>query len=146
VLEKTMNWKHSMRSFCSVGLVLLLAGTLLSQEPPRAPREQKGRLRVTVTSTENNEPIAGADVSVRLPDGSFEDSTKTDSQGVANIANVPYGNLVIQTYARGYKNWGGHVDFKNEKLVPVKLEPNEKPKPTPTPTPTSSPLEYHLER
>jgi len=136
-----MNWQHTMRSFFSVWLVLFVAGTLLSQEPARSPEKQKGRLRVAVTSSENNQPISGADVLVRRPDGTFEESTKTDSQGVANIANVPYGNLVIQTLARGYKNWGAQVDFKTEKAVAVKLDPDEKPKPSPTPTPRSSPLD-----
>ena len=131
---------HYTKTLFSVLLVLLFAAAVFSQEPaPTRPKEKKGRLHVSVASNDNNQPIVGADVMVRSTDGDFEDSTRTDSQGMANIANVPYANLIIQVLMRGYKNWGGQVDFKTDKPISIKLEPDAKPRPSPSPAPSTSP-------
>lgn len=128
---------HYSRTVCSGLLVLAFATAVFSQEPsPQPSKPKKGRLHVAVTSNENNQPIGGADVIVRCAEADFEESTRTDSQGIANIANVPYGNLIIQILMRGYKNWGGQVDFKTERPVSVKLEPDAKPQPSPKPSAT----------
>ena len=129
--------QHHIRTLCGGFLVLMFAAAMFSQEPaPTKPKEKKGRLHVSVTSNDNNEAVVGADVIVRSAAADFEDSTKTDSQGMANIANVPYGSLIIQVLMRGYKNWGNQVDFKNEKPISVKLEPDAKPHPSPAPSGT----------
>lgn len=122
------------RAFCIVLAILFLPATLPSQDIS-GHKEKKGKLRIQVTGKGNSHPVNGADVFVRAKDEGFEQSTKTDSQGVATLASVPRGSLVIQIAASGWKTWGGQVDFKDDKPIQVTLEKDQTERPSPTPTP-----------
>jgi hypothetical protein len=129
-----MRQQNFGRILCILVAILFLPVSFLSQDLS-TQKEKKGRLRIVVTGNGNAKPVDGADVIVRSGDGEFEDSTKTDSQGLANIASVPHGNLKIQILKMGWKNWGGLVDFKDDKPIQITLEKEQTEGPSPSPTP-----------
>lgn len=129
-----MRQQNFGRTLCILVVILFLPVSFLSQDLS-TQKEKKGRLRIVVIGNGNTKPISGADVIVRSGDGEFEDSTKTDSQGLANIGSVPHGNLKIQILAMGWRTWGGQVDFKDDKPIQVTLEKEQTEGPSPSPTP-----------
>ena len=98
------------------------------------------KLRVVVTGGRQSVPVVGADVLVKsLAEGeAFEDTVPTDSQGVANVSEVPLGTVLIQVTALGWTTSTGQYELnKKEQTIPIQLkEVEEKPTPTPTPPPT----------
>lgn len=135
---KSMRYQQLKKSLCVLIVILLLPVTFLSQDLPK-PKEKKGTLRIVVTGNGSAKPVNGADVIVRSNDGEFEESTKTDSEGHANIAKVPRGNLVIQVVALGWKTWGGQHIFKDDKPIPISLVQDQGAQPSGSPRPSNSP-------
>ena len=125
------------RSIVPICLILLfLPAASFSQDPLRIVKEKKGRLHLVVTGGDKAIPVSGADVTVRTGDGEFAENTNTDAQGAANMSSVPFGTIVVQVVAMGWKTSGREYDFKEGTSIQVKLEPDQKeraPEPTPTP-------------
>jgi len=85
-------------------------------------------------------PVVGAQVLVKseVQDEDFEVST--DSQGVANVSNVPRGSVLIQVTAQGWISAGmRHELTKKEQTVKIEMKAEEGPSPSPTPSTTPSP-------
>jgi Carboxypeptidase regulatory-like domain len=123
-------------------ILLLLPATSSSQEmsAPKPPRERKGRLHLTVTGGDRSKPVSGADVIVRSGDGGFSEITNTNSQGAANLANVPFGLIRVQIAAQGWKTSGGQYEFKEGRSIQVNLEREQQERPRdPSPTPSAQP-------
>ena len=100
------------------------------------------KLRVTVTGQKSGttQPVAGADVLVRSNVGEFEETARTDSQGNADISDVPFGKTLIQVTAPGWNNHGHtHELNKKEQTIQVQLTSTAQGSPSPTPTPTATP-------
>ncbi|HUS10509.1 MAG TPA: carboxypeptidase-like regulatory domain-containing protein [Pyrinomonadaceae bacterium] len=117
-------------------ILLVLPGTGSSQDPLKPNKEKKAMLHVVVTGGDKTRPVNGADVTVRSGDGAFAENTNTNVQGAATVSNVPFGSIVIQITAQGWKTHGRHIDFKEEKFIQVNLESNQTvPAPEPSPTP-----------
>ena len=124
--------KQLLEKTLSISLLILsLSVVIVAQDivgGGTARRETRGRLQVIVTGGGESKPVNGADVLVRWQTGDklFEESTKTDSQGVANISSVPHGTILVQITALGWKTSGLQFDFKNESPIPVHLEQEQK--------------------
>ncbi len=121
----------SIVSICLI--VLLLPAASSSQDLLRPNKDKRGRLHVVVTGGDKAKPISGADVTVRSADGDFSENTNTNAQGTANMSNVPFGMIIVQVAAQGWKTSGGQYDFKEGISVQVNLESEQKPEPSPTP-------------
>ncbi len=120
------------RMVCA-GLILLVL--LLPSSVSPQNRERRGRLRVTVVGGPNSAPINGAEVMVKSTAAarSFAESAPTNSNGVASISEVPFGPVVIQATARGWRPSGDQLLLAAEKLnVVIRLEqvgPGTEPSP-----------------
>ena len=125
----------------SAAMVVLLPIVLI----PRASRkgnQNHTKLRVTVTGNKSGttQPVAGADVLVRSNTGEFEETARTNSQGNADISDVPFGKTLIQVTAPGWNNHGHtHELNKKEQTIQVQLTSTAQESPTPTPTATPTP-------
>jgi len=127
------------RILICAGLMVLLA---LSASLRASVVQNKTKLRITVSGkkSDGSMSIAGADVLLRSTDGVFEANPSTDSKGVANVSQVPYGKVLIQVTAAGWKTFGQFYDLnRKEQTIPVELEPSPQPTPTPKPSETPSP-------
>jgi len=125
----------------SVVMVVLLPIVLISRASGEG-NQNHTKLRVSVTGNKSGatQPVAGADVLVRSKTGQFEETARTDSQGNADISNVPFGKTLIQVTAPGWNNHGQtHELNKKELTIQVQLTSTGQENPTPTPTPTSTP-------
>lgn len=123
-------------SIVLVVLLLVLPGTVSSQDPPKPNREKKAMLHVVVTGGNNAKPVGGADVIVRSGDGEFAEITSTNAQGAARLSNVPFGSIMVRVAAQGWKTSGRQLDFQKEGSIEVKLESEQREiVPTPSPTP-----------
>lgn len=123
-------------SICLMLLFLPAASFSQDTAAPRPARERKGRLRLVVTGGSN--PLKGADVIVRSGDGEFSENTNTNAQGAANMANVPFGLIIVQVTAQGWKTSGRQYEFKEGGSIQVNLERDQRerlPEASPTPTP-----------
>jgi hypothetical protein len=120
-------------------LILLLPMAIVAQGTVggAAARESNGRLRLVVTGGDESKPVKGADVLVRWQTGDrvLHETTKTNSQGVANISSVRHGTIVIQITALGWKTAGRQQDFRDESPIVIHLEQEQRPEPTERPTP-----------
>lgn len=126
------------RILIGAGLVVLLT---ISASLRATVVQNKTKLRITVSGKRSDKTIsiAGADVLVRSNDGGFEATPPTDSKGIANVSEVPYGKVLIQVTAAGWVTFGRFYDLnKKEQTIPVELEPSQQPTPTPKPTETPS--------
>ena len=85
----------------------------------------------------------GADILVRslASDQDFQETSQTNAQGVASVADVPYGTTLIQVTAQGWKNSGNRYDLnKRDQTIKIQLQEVEEARPSPTPTPSGTPL------
>jgi hypothetical protein len=117
-------------------ILLVLPSTGSSQDPLKPNKEKKAVLHVVVTGGNKANPVNGADITVRSSDGAFAENTNTNAQGSAIVSNVPFGSIVIQVTAQGWKTQGRQIDFKEEKFIQVNLESNQTTPPPPQPSPT----------
>jgi hypothetical protein len=124
------------------GLVALLTiAVSLKASVPRNQNQNQNqtRLRITVNGKRSGQTksVANADILLKANNGNFEANPSTDSQGVANIAQVPFGKVIIQVTAAGWKTFGHSYDLnKREQTITIELKPAQEPTPTPTPTPS----------
>jgi hypothetical protein len=122
----------------SLLILLLPMATFAQGTVGGAPtRETNGRLRLVVTGGDESKPVKGADVLIRWQTGDrvLHETTKTNSQGVANISSVRHGAIVIQVTALGWKTAGRQQDFRDESPIVIHLEPEQRPTPSESPTP-----------
>ena len=132
----TSQLRASIVSICLLLLLLVLPAASSSQNLLRPNKDKKGMLHVVVTGGDQAKPINGADVAVRSGDGQFLENTNTNAQGAASMSNVPFGVIVVQVAAMGWKTSGSQYDFKEGISIQVKLEadhPATPPQPSPTP-------------
>jgi hypothetical protein len=124
------------RSIVLIAVLLVLRAAGWSQDSPKPVKEKKAMLHVTVTGGNKAQAVRGADVIVRSGDGAFAEITNTNAQGAASISNVPFGSIMLQVAAQGWKTSGRHLDFKKEEFIQIKLESEQKEaEPAPSPTP-----------
>jgi hypothetical protein len=128
---------NALRRVVSICLILLALSAASSSQGLLAPkRVRKGMLHIIVTGGDKAKPVNGADVIVRSSDGEFSENTNTNAQGDANMSNVPFGSIVVQVVALGWKTSGRQYDFKEEKPIQVNLAADKTEKPSePTPSP-----------
>ena len=129
-----MDTKVIGRTFLGPLMVVILPFALFSQE-----QVQKGRVQVTV-SNPNGAPVRNAEVTVRNESGEYDESASTNSNGVAQLSNVPRGAVRILVTARGFKNFGGHEALTHDRLVlSIRLEKDGTSAPSPSPSPSTTP-------
>lgn len=124
-----------------IGAVLVVLLAISASLRASVVVQNKTKLRITVSGKKSDKriSIAGADVLLRSNDGGFEANPSTDSKGIANVSEVPYGKVLIQVTAAGWETFGQFYDLNRKELtIPVELEPSQQPTPTPKPTETPS--------
>jgi hypothetical protein len=87
--------------------------------------------------------VVGADILVRslARDQDFSETSQTNSQGIASVAEVPYGATLIQVTAPGWKNSGDHYELnRRDQTIKIQLKEAEETAPSPSPTPSGTPL------
>jgi hypothetical protein len=115
------------------GLLLILALALPLSVPAAA--DDVTKLRIVVT-TRSGRPIDRADVIVRFGGRSIVKLGKmvrttwemrSSQEGVAEIPDMPKGQVRIQVIAKGYQTFGDTFDVKeDERTIEIKLNPPQK--------------------
>lgn len=115
------------------GLLLILALALPLSFPASAGDMTK--LKIVVT-TRSGRPIDRADVIVRFGGRSIVKLGKmvrttwemrSSQEGVAEIPDMPKGQIRIQVIAKGYQTFGDTFDVsEDERTIEIKLNPPQK--------------------
>ena len=115
------------------GLLLILALALPLSLPATASDLTK--LKIVVT-TRSGRPIDRADVIVRFGGRSIAKLGKmvrttwemrSSQEGVAEIPDMPKGQIRIQVIAKGYQTFGDTFEVKeDERTIEIKLNPPQK--------------------
>jgi Carboxypeptidase regulatory-like domain len=115
------------------GLLLILALALPLSSPAWAADQTK--LKIVVT-TRSGRPIDRADVIVRFGGRSVVKLGKmvrttwemrSSQEGVAEIPDMPKGQIRIQVIAKGYQTFGDTFDVsEDERTIEIKLNPPQK--------------------
>ena len=115
------------------GLLLILALMLPVANPATAADLTK--LKIVVT-TRSGRPIDRADVIVRFGGRSVVKLGKmvrttwemrSSQEGVAEIPDMPKGQIRIQVIAKGYQTFGDTFDVsEDERTIEIKLNPPQK--------------------
>jgi hypothetical protein len=115
------------------GLLLILALALPLSVPAAA--DDVTKLRIVVT-TRSGRPIDRADVIVRFGGRSIVKLGKmvrttwemrSSQEGVAEIPDMPKGQVRIQVIAKGYQTFGDTFDVnEDERTIEIKLNPPQK--------------------
>ena len=115
------------------GLLLILALSLALSSPAAAGDLTK--LKIVVT-TRSGRPIERADVIVRFGGRSVVKLGKmvrttwemrSSQEGVADIPDMPKGQIRIQVIAKGYQTFGDTFDVtEDERTIEIKLNPPQK--------------------
>jgi len=115
------------------GLLLILAVALALSSPAAAGDLTK--LKIVVT-TRSGRPIDRADVIVRFGGrsavklGKMVRTTwemRSSQEGVAEIPDMPKGQIRIQVIAKGYQTFGDTFDVsEDERTIEIKLNPPQK--------------------
>jgi hypothetical protein len=115
------------------GLLLILALALAGAFPVSAADQTK--LKIVVT-TRSGRPIDRADVIVRFGGRSVVKLGKmvrttwemrSSQEGVAEIPDMPKGQVRIQVIAKGYQTFGDTFDVnEDERTIEIKLNPPQK--------------------
>lgn len=130
--------------FCLLGLLVCAAPTARPQDrgkekqasaekASKAVEKDSGastKLRIEVVAGEKDEPVDNASVYVKYTrerslakDQRIEMNTKTNRSGVATIAGVPRGKVLVQVIAQGWKTFGQWYDLeKSEQTIQIKLQ------------------------
>jgi hypothetical protein len=114
----------AMRTAGVMLAVLLLLGWAAAGDKP----QQTANLRVVVLKAYNGKPIRNASVVLHQVDergrqghGGLE--LKTDSEGKASYAGIPYGKLRIQVIVHGFQTYGEDHDINQpEQEFVIKLK------------------------
>ncbi len=110
-------------------LILLVPVLALASLPLAAGKEYTS-LKVLVVSAENGRPVPRAALTLSFVRGKkmhlkkdrAEWDLKTDSNGVAQVPDVPSGQVRITVYAKGYQTFGQDFDVSGrEQTITVKL-------------------------
>ena len=136
-----MSNKHWQRIIC-LGGGLIFCLTIAVRLTASARQTNFTKLRITVSGKKSGSDVsvAGADVLVRSSNGDFEANPTTDASGVASVSDVPFGKVLIQVTAAGWKTFGHTYDLnKKEQTVAIDLKPAEGAAPSPSPTPEATP-------
>jgi hypothetical protein len=104
-------------------LLLLLPLACLAGEKKKdkdKPPEQFAALSFTVLRDSSGHPIKNASVVVHWlhKDGTQADDgfqLKTDNDGHASIADIPYGRLRLQVLAHGFQTYGDDIELNQPK-------------------------------
>ena len=111
-------------------VLLSAAAVCRAQNPPPAdsPKtkvdqiEQTSRVTVEVSGGEKDVPVENASVYVKYieerkvrKDKTLEMNVKTNRDGAAHIPNAPYGRVLIQVVAEGWKTYGRWHDITEAK-------------------------------
>jgi hypothetical protein len=112
------------------GLLLILALALPLSFPASA--DDVTKLKIVVT-TRSGRPIDRADVIVRFGGRSIVQvgnmvrttwEMRSSQEGVAEIPDMPKGQIRIQVIAKGYQTFGDTFDIKeDERTIQIKLNP-----------------------
>ena len=126
------------------GLVFLASIGVFPKSSERR-HQNRANLHVEVTGPRRSgqAAVVGAEVLIKsLARGQdFEETSKTDSQGVASVADVPFGSTLIQVTAQGWKNSGDRYELnRKDQTIKIQLTAAEEERPTPSPTPSGTPL------
>jgi len=115
------------------GLLLILALALPLSFPASA--DDVTKLKIVVT-TRSGRPIDRADVIVRFGGRSLVKLGKmvrttwemrSSQEGVAEIPDMPKGQVRIQVIAKGYQTFGDTFDVnEDERTIEIKLNPPQK--------------------
>jgi hypothetical protein len=115
------------------GLLLILALALPLSFPASA--DDVTKLKIVVT-TRSGRPIDRADVIVRFGGrsviklGKMVRTTwemRSSQEGVAEIPDMPKGQIRIQVIAKGYQTFGDTFDVKeDERTIEIKLNPPQR--------------------
>jgi hypothetical protein len=115
------------------GLLLILALALPVAFPASAADQTK--LKIVVT-TRSGRPIDRADVIVRFGGRSVVKLGKmvrttwemrSSQEGVAEIPDMPKGQIRVQVIAKGYQTFGDTFDVtEDERTIEIKLNPPQK--------------------
>ena len=115
------------------GLLLILALALPLSFPASA--DDITKLKIVVT-TRSGRPIDRADVIVRFGGRSIVKLGKmvrttwemrSSQEGVAEIPDMPKGQIRIQVIAKGYQTFGDTFEVKeDERTIEIKLNPPQK--------------------
>jgi hypothetical protein len=137
-----------------LGLVFLAAIGVFPKSLARA-KQNRTNLHIEVTGLkrvngrDQAAGVAGANVLVKAlaTDQEFEETSATNSQGVANVADVPYGTTLVQVTAQGWKNSGNRYELnRRDQTIQIQLKEAEEAAPSPSPTPSGSPLSHRALR
>lgn len=130
-----------------IGLVLVASIGVFPK--PKKGNQNRTNLHVEVTGLKKvngrNQAAAvvGADIMVRslARDQDFSETSQTNSQGFASVADVPFGTTLIQVTASGWKNSGDRYELnRKDQTIKIQLKEVEEASPSPTPTPSGTPL------
>jgi len=115
------------------GLLLILTLALPLSFPASA--DDMTKLKIVVT-TRSGRPIDRADVIVRFGGRSIAKLGKmvrttwemrSSQEGVAEIPDMPKGQIRIQVIAKGYQTFGDTFEVKeDERTIEIKLNPPQK--------------------
>ena len=128
-----------------IGLVFVVSTAGFPRSFERG-KQNRTNLHVEVTGKKANgrgPAVVGADILVRslASDQDFSETSQTNAQGVASVADVPYGTTLIQVTAQGWKNSGNRYELnKKDQTIRIQLQEVEEARPSPTPTPSGTPL------
>jgi hypothetical protein len=131
-----------------IGLVFLASTAGFSKSAKRG-NQNRTNLHVEVTGLRRVNgrgqaaAVVGADILVRslARDQDFSETSQTNSQGIASVAEVPYGTTLIQVTAAGWKNSGDRYELnRKDQTIKIQLQEAEEAAPSPTPTPSGTPL------
>jgi hypothetical protein len=88
-----------------ISVVLLLVGTILSQDTEHKERAKTVTLQVRVTGKDSQKPIRGAEVWVKSEQDSqdFDETVTTNSDGAISLPGVPQGAARIIVTAKGWQ-------------------------------------------
>lgn len=115
-------------------MVVFLPLTLFSQEPV-----QRGRIQISVAANTTGSPVKNASVVVRSGSGDFEETVRTNGNGVARLSNVPRGPVHVLVVAPGWKNSHSSKVLGEAVLeLSFRLE-KDGTSPLPSPSPSPSP-------
>jgi 5-hydroxyisourate hydrolase-like protein (transthyretin family) len=109
--------------------VFLLLGMTAAKDKPQAPASN---LSFVVLKNDTGKPVRNAAVVLHQVDGRGRQvkgslELKTDSEGKASYAGIPYGKVRIQVIAPGFQTYGGdhEVNQPEQEFVIKLLRPQE---------------------
>jgi hypothetical protein len=110
------------------------AAPLSKDSPPQDQGEPLSRVTIEVLGGEKDTPVENASVYLKYveerklkKDKKLELNVKTNREGIAHIPNTPFGRVLIQVVAEGWKSYGRWYDV-NEAKQTIKIHLERPPK------------------